>query len=108
MGEEHTQRRLTFYVRSATLWTSGTVLFSGSIYALSLGAGERFKMLGPITPVRSLSLACMRPSAHRQAEQAHTHRKTALLVACSHSPAPHGLLLSHSLSPPLGDTAPSP
>ena len=55
VGEEHTQRRLTFYVRSATLWTSGTVLFSGSIYALSLGAGDRFKMLGPITPVRSLS-----------------------------------------------------
>ena len=36
------------------LWMSGTILFSGSIYALSLGAGERFKILGPITPVGGL------------------------------------------------------
>merc|ERR1711998_217039 len=39
------------YNTAASLWTTGTVLSSGSIYALSLGAGERFKLLGPVTPV---------------------------------------------------------
>lgn len=43
-------------VTAANLWVSGTVLFSGSIYALSLGAGERFKFIGPITPVGGLLL----------------------------------------------------
>ena len=37
----------------AKLWISGTVLFSGSIYALSLG-GPR--LLGPVTPVGGLLL----------------------------------------------------
>jgi uncharacterized membrane protein YgdD (TMEM256/DUF423 family) len=43
------------YDTAATLWASGTVLFSGSIYGLSLGAAENgFKILGPITPLGGL------------------------------------------------------
>jgi uncharacterized membrane protein YgdD (TMEM256/DUF423 family) len=45
------------YDTAATLWTGGTVLFSGSIYALSLGVtewGAAFKIIGPITPLGGL------------------------------------------------------
>ena len=42
------------YNTAGKLWASGTVLFSGSIYALSLGAGEKVKLLGPITPFGGL------------------------------------------------------
>jgi len=42
------------YDTAGKLWAGGTTLFSGSIYALSLGAGEKFKLLGPITPLGGL------------------------------------------------------
>ena len=41
------------YDLAAKLWMSGTLLFSGSIYALSLG-GPR--LLGPVTPLGGLLL----------------------------------------------------
>ena len=42
------------YNATCNLWLVGTVLFSGSIYALSVGAGERFKLIGPVTPLGGL------------------------------------------------------
>ena len=43
------------YDTAGKLWVAGTVLFSGSIYALSLGAADKgFKLLGPITPLGGL------------------------------------------------------
>ena len=39
--------------RAASLWTFGTILFSGSIYGLCLG-GPR--LLGPVTPIGGLLL----------------------------------------------------
>mmetsp|Transcript_5477 Transcript_5477/g.14856 ORF Transcript_5477/g.14856 Transcript_5477/m.14856 type:complete len:126 (-) Transcript_5477:1114-1491(-) len=39
--------------RAGNLMTLGTVMFSGSIYALSLGIGPK-KLLGPTTPVGGL------------------------------------------------------
>jgi len=42
------------YGTVGTLWLWGSVLFSGSIYALSLGAGDKFKLLGPLTPIGGL------------------------------------------------------
>jgi len=41
------------YTTVANLWTAGILLFSGSIYGLSLG-GPR--LLGPITPIGGLLL----------------------------------------------------
>jgi uncharacterized membrane protein YgdD (TMEM256/DUF423 family) len=41
------------YALTAQLWTAGIVLFSGSIYGLSLG-GPR--LLGPVTPLGGLCL----------------------------------------------------
>ncbi len=38
---------------ASTLWTGGTFLFSGSIYALSLGGP---KLLGPVTPIGGLMM----------------------------------------------------
>lgn len=44
-------RRMSPYV--ASLWTAGTVMFSGSLYCLALNK-ERFKVLGPVTPLGGL------------------------------------------------------
>ncbi len=38
----------------ATAWVAGTILFSGSLYALALGGPG--KMLGPITPLGGVAL----------------------------------------------------
>ena len=42
------------FALTAQLWTAGIVLFSGSIYGLSLGLGPR--LLGPVTPLGGLCL----------------------------------------------------
>eukprot|EP00040_Diaphanoeca_grandis_P021400 m.114019 g.114019 ORF g.114019 m.114019 type:complete len:117 (-) comp28319_c0_seq1:353-703(-) len=41
------------YRLTSKLWVAGVVLFSGSIYGLSLGIGPK-KILGPMTPIGGL------------------------------------------------------
>ena len=46
------------FALTAQLWTAGIVLFSGSIYGLSLGVGGVGgpRLLGPVTPLGGLCL----------------------------------------------------
>ncbi|WP_100641772.1 DUF423 domain-containing protein [Alteromonas facilis] len=51
-GQPHWQKQATLLINSARLFLLGVVLFSGSLYALSL---FEWRFMGPITPIGGLA-----------------------------------------------------